>query len=150
VKKLLTVSILLAALASAGASAKTLVNQEDGGLALQGYDAVAFFADGKPVPGDPSITATLDGATYRFATSAHRAAFEKEPAKYAPAFGGYCAMGVAYDGLFPVRIETWQILNGRLVLNKSLEVKAAFDKDPQGNLRKADGNWPGLVEKQGM
>lgn len=149
-KRFLALSILAAALASAPASAKTLVNKADGDLAIQGYDAVAFFTDGKPVAGLPSITSTYDGAVYRFATADHRAAFETEPAKYAPAFGGFCAMGVAYGHVVPIRIETWQILEGRLVLNKDLDVKALFDKDRLGNLHKADGNWPGLVEKNGM
>jgi YHS domain-containing protein len=149
-KKLLVISMLLAAIAATPIPAKTLVNKEGDGLALQGYDPVAFFTEGKPIPGRSSITSSFDGATYRFATDADRAAFDKEPEKYAPAFGGYCAMGVAYEHLVPVKIETWQILDGRLVLNNSLDVKALFDKDHAGNLRKAEGNWPGLLDKNGM
>lgn len=148
-RKILAISFALCALSIASLQAKTLVNNESG-LALQGYDPVAFFTDGKPVLGEAAITASYEGATYRFATADHKAAFEKEPAKYAPAFGGYCAYGVAVGGLYPVKIETWQILDGRLVLNKTLDVKAEFDKDRAGNLKKADGNWPGLVEKKGM
>src|SRR5262245_53206990 len=111
------------------APAASLVNKDGAALGVQGYDPVAFFTEGKPVAGLPSISFVLDGATYRFATEADRAAFQKDPAKYAPAFGGYCAFGVAHGGLAPVQIGTWQILDGRLVLNNSPEVKAMFDKD---------------------
>jgi len=148
-KKLLVSLSVALALAVLPVSAKSLTNVDPGGLALQGYDPVAFFDGGKPVAGLPSITATHEGATYRFATTDHKTAFEKEPAKYVPAFGGYCAFGVAYGGLYPVTIETWQILHGRLVLNKTPEVRAMFDKDKEGNLTKADANWPGLLDKSG-
>jgi YHS domain-containing protein len=149
-KKLLVISAILAALVAPSIDAKTLVNKNDGGLALQGFDPVAFFTEGKPVQGRASITSDYEGATYRFATEQDRAAFVNEPAKYAPAFGGYCAMGVAYEHLIPVKIETWQILDGRLILNRNLDVKAEFDKNHAGNLGKADANWPGLLEKNGM
>jgi YHS domain-containing protein len=70
------------------------VNTDEGGLAIYGYDPVAYFTDGKPVLGSAAFTATHDGATWRFASAAHRELFVKSPARYAPQYGGYCAFGV--------------------------------------------------------
>ena len=136
-------------LSVAAVHAKELVNVDSAGLALQGYDPVAFFADGKAVPGKADLTAMYQGATYRFSTEQHKAAFNQDPAHYAPAYGGFCAYAVSQDHTAPVEIDTWQILNGRLLLNYNLKVKRMFDAERDANVKKADSNWPNLVEKQG-
>lgn len=128
--------------------AKDLVNVDSSGLALQGWDPVSFF-DGKPVGGKVDLTASHAGATYRFASEANRERFRKAPATFVPAFGGFCAMGVTYGGTYPVDVSTWQILEGRLVLNKNAAVREIFDGEPAGNLRKADGKWPEVRERKG-
>ena len=71
------------------------VNVDSKGVILKGYDAVAFFKQGKPVKGNPGIESTYQGATYLFASTADKADFDKDPAKYAPQYGGFCAYGVA-------------------------------------------------------
>ena len=147
VKRLLFVFLALAALSTV-ASAKELLNLENG-VAIQGYDPVAFFADNRPVKGNAQFQSEYRGAKYYFASAEHKAAFDKEPAKYEPQFGGYCAYGASRGKTVPIKIETWEIVNGRLLLQYDLDVKSKFDKDPQGTLRKADENWPGLVEKYG-
>ena len=119
------------------------------GIALNGYDPVAFFTDGKPVNGDPGVTSTHKGATYFFASKAHKAAFEADPEKYAPQYGGYCAYGAALGALFPVDISTWQVRNGKLYLNLNPAIAKEFNKNPEGNIAKAEKNWPGLVKKHG-
>lgn len=131
-----------------GATAKILVNVDGAGVALQGYDPVSFF-DGKPVAGKPDLTAAHEGATYRFASEGNRDRFQKTPARFAPAYGGFCAMGVAFGGLYAVEISTGQILDGRLVLNKNADIKKMFDSGREENSRKADGRWPEIVEKKG-
>jgi YHS domain-containing protein len=73
------------------------VNATITGLALRGYDPVAYFTDGKPIPGDYKITARYNDATYRFASQEHKALFEANPAKYLPQYGGFCAFGAAQD-----------------------------------------------------
>ncbi len=129
---------------------KTLVNVDANGLALQGYDAVAFHTQGKAVKGSPDYTATFDGATYRFSSAANKAQFEANPSAYAPAYGGYCGYGVgAANKLFPVEIDTWQIVDGRLILNLNPDIKKKFDADRDNLIRKADANWPGLVHANG-
>jgi YHS domain-containing protein len=131
------------------AQTRTLLNLDKNGLAIQGYDPVAFFSDGKPVKGNPEFSARNNGALYYFASSEHRDLFQADHAKYEPAFGGYCAYGVSRNKLVEIDVEAWQIANGRLLLQYSKGVRETFNKDSKGNLAKADANWPGLVEKKG-
>jgi len=131
------------------ATAKDLFNLDGNGVAIQGYDPVAFFTDNRPVKGNPQFQSEYHGAKYYFASSEHKAAFDQEPAKYEPQFGGYCAYGASRGNKAPVKIEAWQIVNGRLLMQYDLDIKGKFNQDQQGNLRKADQNWPGLVEKYG-
>src|SRR5262249_48349937 len=70
------------------------------GLAVHGHDVVAYFQDGRPMPGDARFAAVYNGATYRFASQANLDEFKAHPAKYEPAYGGYCAYGVAVGGKF--------------------------------------------------
>jgi len=146
-KKILFAFLALAALSTA-VSAKELLNLENG-VAIQGYDPVAFFTDHRPVKGNAQFQSQYRGAKYYFASAEHKAAFDKEPATYEPQFGGFCAYGASRGKTVPVKIETWEVLNGRLLLQYDLDVKSKFNKDPQGTLKKADENWPGLVDKYG-
>jgi YHS domain-containing protein len=140
--------LILLALPSV-AQAKELNNLDGNGLALQGYDPVGFFTDNRPVKGNQQFQSQYHGATYYFASAEHKAAFDKEPAKYEPQFGGFCAYGASRGKTVPIKIEAWQMVNGRLLMQYDLDVKGKFNTDPQGNLSKADNNWPGLVEKLG-
>lgn len=140
--------LALAIVASACSSTPaSLVNVDSAGLALQGYDPVAFFTEGKPVPGTAQYTATHEGATYRFSSDANRREFEGNPAAYAPAYGGYCGYGVgAANKLFPVEIDTWQIVDGRLILNLNGEIRQKFDTDRENLIRQADKNWAAMAK----
>ena len=146
-KHLLSVFVVLV-LASV-LSAKSLLNLDDKGVAIQGYDPVAYFTDNKPVKGDSSITATHAGATYHFATAEHREAFVKEPDKYAPLYGGYCAYGVSKNATVQIDPSAFVIQEGHLLLQKSKKVLGWWNDDPSGNFVKAQSNWPKLVEKNG-
>jgi len=134
---------------SASAQTKTLLNLDKAGVAIQGYDPVAFFTDHQPVKGKPEFTSQLNGATYEFASREHKALFDKEPARYEPAFGGYCAYGVSRNKLAPIDVDAFQIVDGRLLLQYSRGVRDDFNADQKGNLMKAAQNWPGLVQKKG-
>lgn len=147
--KSFTLGLIACVVLAASAHAKDLLNLDRKGIAIQGYDPVAFFTDGRPVKGDPQFQSDYRGARYYFASSEHKAMFEKDPARYEPQFGGYCAYGVSHGARAPVKIEAWQIVNGRLLMQYDLSVKDEFNKDQQGTLKKADQNWPGLVEKYG-
>jgi YHS domain-containing protein len=150
VMKKLFLALLVATVAlPLAAQTKTLLNVDKNSLAIQGYDPVAFFTEGKPVKGKPEFAARHDGALYYFATKEHRDVFKADPAKYEPAFGGYCAYGVSRNKLIEIEVDAFQIVDGRLLLQYSKGVRGDFNKDTKGNLSKADANWPVLVEKKG-
>ena len=134
---------------SLAAQTKTLLNLDKTGLAIQGYDPVAFFTDGKPIKGKPEFPARYNGALYCFASKEHRDVFKADPTKYEPAFGGYCAYGVSRNKLVEIEVDAFQIVDGRLLLQYSKGIRGDFNRDTQGNLSKADANWPVLMEKKG-
>jgi YHS domain-containing protein len=141
----------LSLLAFAGplvAQTKTFLNLDKNGLAIQGYDPVAFFTENKPVKGRSEFKSVHQGATYYFASAQDKERFDQEPAKYEPAFGGFCAYGVSRNKLVGIDPEAFQILDGRLLLQYSKGVRSDFNKDTQGNLAKANANWPGLLERK--
>lgn len=131
------------------AQTKTLLNLDKSGVALQGYDPVAFFTEGKPVKGRPEFPARHQGGLYYFASKEHRDLFEAAPAKYEPSFGGYCAYGVSRNKLAEIDVNAFQIVGGRLLLQYSKGVRDSFNQDTSGNLTKANANWPALVENKG-
>ena len=141
-------SIAALVLLSASAFAGDLVNVSGASkAAVSGYDTVAFFTDSKPVNGSPFITAEYQGATYFFASEEHKQLFTENPDKYVPQFGGFCAFGVAIDKLLPVDISTWQVRDGKLYLNLNPDILKKFNADFEGNVAKANKNWPGLLKK---
>ena len=101
------------------------------------------------VRGKPEFTSQHGGATYRFRSEKNKAAFDADPVRYVPQFGGYCAYGVSKGKLVAVDPEAFQIVEGRLLLQYSKGVRDDFNQDPAGNLRKADAQWPQLVDKKG-
>jgi YHS domain-containing protein len=147
-KRLFLLLMLVSSIPAFGQS-KSLLNLDKSGVALQGYDPVAFFTQNRPVKGNPQFESKYAGARYFFSSAEDKAIFDANPAKYEPQFGGFCAYGVSRGHTVPIKIEAFQIVNGRLLMQYDLDVKNDFNKDPQGNLQKADQNWPRLVEKQG-
>ena len=141
-------TLLALMLLSSSAFAGDLVNVAGAShIAISGYDPVAFFTDGKPAHGSPFINAMHRGATYFFASEEHKKMFTSNPDRYVPQYGGFCAYGVGYDGLYPVDISTWQIRNDKLYLNFSPETAKKFNSDFDANVAKAEKYWPGLVQK---
>jgi YHS domain-containing protein len=138
---------LLAVLLLFTANAFAQHNVDSSGLALKGYDPVAYFTEKKPVRGKSEFTARHEGATYRFASAANRDAFAAEPGKYAPQYGGYCAFGVASGYKAPIEPDAWTVVEGKLYLNYSQSVRRQWSGDIPGYLRKADANWPTVRSK---
>src|SRR4029453_944839 len=101
------------------APAAEVVNVDKNGIALQGYDPVAYFTDGKPGKGSPEFTATYKGATYQFASEKHKQLFEKSPEKYEPQFGGFCGYAASINKLAPIEVEYFKVLNNRLFFKKT-------------------------------
>jgi|SRR3974390_338667 len=148
-KKLLVLTLFFLGVPVFAQMPKSLQNLDKQGVAIQGYDPVAFFTQNKPMKGDARYQSTYKGAKYYFASGEDKAMFDDKPAKYAPQFGGFCAYGVSQGHTAPVKIEAFQIVNGRLLMQYDLDVKNDFNKDQSGNLAKADQNWPVIVEKKG-
>jgi len=134
--------VLLAA--PAFAAAVDPVNKSRDNVALKGHDPVAYFTESKPVKGVPEFTHTWNGATWRFASVANRDSFAKDPAKYAPQFGGYCAWAVSKNYTADVDPEAWKIVDGKLYLNYSKSVQRMWEKELYDRIQSAEKNWPGL------
>jgi YHS domain-containing protein len=117
------------------------------GVAVGGYDPVAYFTQGKPVKGEAGITLDHMGATWRFASEANRAAFQADPARYAPQYGGYCAWAVSQGYTAKGDPSAWTIAGGKLYLNYDQAVKRGWEKDIPGNVAKGDANWPKVLAK---
>jgi len=129
--------------ALAGNSQKTVSVDADK-VAIQGYDTVAYFTEGKPIKGSPDFEFEWQGARWRFASAAHRDLFSKQPDSYAPRFGGFCA-GAIVDGVF-VRPdpEAWVIVDGKLFLNGSKDGLVDWQQDAAANIAKAEERWKTL------
>lgn len=119
------------------------------GVILDGYDPVAFFTDDKPVKGDQKFQFTYDKAKYYFATQEHLNAFRANPEKYKPQFGGWCAYAVSLGRVAPIDVNTFSIVNGRLVIQHNQRAVNGWNKDVQGNLVLADKYWPKVAGSSG-
>jgi hypothetical protein len=137
---------------SSAETSRTSYNLLGESVGLVGYDAVSYFPEGggKPARGLISISVEHQGVTYRFATEAHKAAFVKNPAKYLPAFGGWCTWAVAELGQrVDVDPESYVVKNGRLLVfyrDPALDTRAKFLENPDVLLKKAEANWPALAK----
>ena len=119
----------------------------DSSGAIRGYDPVAYFTQGRPVKGSPELTHQWKGATWRFASAENRERFAAAPEKYAPQYGGYCAYGVASGYAVKIEPDAWSVVDGKLYLNYDRSVQKSWQSDVPGYIRKADVNWPRVLER---
>ena len=124
------------------ALADTTTATDDNDVILAGHDAVAYFTEGKPVLGRADYTAEFQGAVYRFASAGNRDRFRAQPEQYAPAYGGYCALGTSFGKKFHVDGQAFRIVEGRLYVNKNLQVYETWKQAIPENIVKAEGHWP--------
>ena len=122
------------------------VNATNTGLALRGYDPVAYHTVGKPTVGDFSITAQHNGATYRFSSEENKAAFIADPAKYSPKYGGFCAFGLANGVKVDGDPNLWAVVDGKLYLNLAPPVQKRWDADRENFIKSADKNWENVKD----
>ena len=115
------------------------------GMAIGGYDPVAYFAENGPVKGDAQFTSVHDGATFQFATAENKALFDSDPSAYAPQYGGYCAYAVSRGYTATTVPEAWSIYEGKLYLNFSKSVRALWATNKSGNVEAGDANWPDVL-----
>ncbi len=120
------------------------IDHDSKGIAIRGYDPVAYFMDSKPMKGDSKFTHSWGGATWQFTSAAHRDRFAQSPEKYAPQYGGYCAYAVSEGHTAEIDPNAWKVLDGKLYLNYSLDVREKWQKEQADRIMKADKNWPML------
>jgi YHS domain-containing protein len=133
--------ILLSSLVLTACASSGLVFEKEG-VALRGYDPVAYFTQGQPVKGVPQFQAQHQGAVFHFASQASRDAFAAAPEKYAPQYGGYCAFGMASGYKAATDPTAFTINDNKLYLNYNREVQKMWSADAAGFINKADQNWP--------
>jgi YHS domain-containing protein len=115
------------------------------GLGAKGYDVVAYFADKKATKGSDKFVSEFGGVKWQFASQAHLDEFKKDPTKYAPQYGGFCAWGASVGKLFDVDPENgWTVADGKLYLNFNADINKTFAGDVKGFVAKANGNWANL------
>jgi len=118
---------------------------EPTGLAIRGYDTVAYFTQGKPVEGSEEFATEWQGATWQFSSQEHLDLFTATPEAYAPQYGGYCAYGVAKDGLVKIEPENFSIIDDKLYLNFNDKVQGLWEADIAGFISTADSKFEALL-----
>ena len=139
-------AVLLLSLATLSWGQQDAVFNVDG-LAIRGYDPVAYFTDGEPVAGEADFQWQWQGATWRFVNAANLATFQSDPERYAPQYGGYCAYAVANNYTATTDPGAWHIHDDKLYLNYNRGVRFLWRRDIPGNVASADTNWPAVLGK---
>lgn len=116
----------------------------ESGVAVRGTDIVAYFTEGRPVRGSAAHQLTWRGTVWHFASAAHRDRFAADPEAFAPAYGGFCAWAVSRGYTASTDPQAWRIVDRRLYLNYSLEIRRRWSQDIPGNIALGDANWPRL------
>jgi YHS domain-containing protein len=117
------------------------LNLDSKGVILKGYDPVAYFTQKRAVKGNPKYLSTYQGAIYYFSSAADLSVFKKDPAKYVPQYGGFCADGMRNRQANEINPTVFFILKGKLYLCTSPAAEKQFRSNEQENIRKADQNW---------
>jgi YHS domain-containing protein len=142
--KLVCAVLLFTPASIAISSAADRINTDESGIAIKGYDTVAYFVDGKPLRGSAEFWHKWQGAKWLFVSEKHRDLFAREPNRYAPRYGGYCAGAMALGRIGTVDPEAWAIVEGRLYLNFLISGRDEFVKAPKPIIQRANANWDRL------
>jgi hypothetical protein len=117
------------------------------GVAIGGYDPVAYFKEGKPVKGDKNYSYSWQEASWHFSNQQNLDAFKANPEKYAPQYGGYCAFGMSNGYKASTEADAWTIVGDKLYLNYNLEVRNMWKQKQAEHIQSADKNWPSVKDK---
>lgn len=120
------------------------LNLRADGVAIDGYDPVAYFISGEAVMGKAEFAFEHAGAEYHFSSAENLDAFQADPVKYAPQYGGFCAYAVAHGSTAQIDPQAFTVFEGKLYLNYSDQVRARWRNDAIGYIARADANWPKL------
>lgn len=124
------------------------VNADSKGIAIKGYDAVAYHSVNKPLVGKNAFVFEWNEAKWLFANEEHMRLFMDFPDRYAPKYGGYCAYAVSQGSTADIDPEAWTIVKNRLYLNLDKETQKLWENDMAANINKADSNWPGVLKQK--
>jgi YHS domain-containing protein len=124
------------------------VNKTAAGLALKGYDPVAYFTENKTVSGNEHYQHSWNGARWHFASAENRDAFARNPEQYAPQYGGYCAYAVSHGYSADGDPQVWKIVDRKLYLNYNREARQMWEEDIPGNIGKGNRNWPVFLKRK--
>ena len=116
------------------------------GVAVGGYDPVAYFKEGRAVKGSKEITTTWDGVKWRFSSAENRDKFIAMPQKFSPQYGGYCAYAVAKNATAKGDPRNWKIVDDKLYLNYNSRIQKRWEKRQSSFIEKADKNWPSVLK----
>ena len=131
-----------ASLGTAHAADEFFLANPEKNIAISGYDAVAYHTVGAPTKGSAEFKYEHDGVTWKFASAENLEAFKAEPAKYKPAFGGWCAVGTSKGKKVPTQAHLFKIVDGQLYLNSSDGAQSLFLKETTARISNANTNWP--------
>lgn len=143
-KKPITLIAILLFVTGSYAQSSQVFKTDEG--AIRGYDAVAYFKEGKPVQGLKEHVVEWNDAKWYFSSKENKDLFEKNPEKYAPQYGGYCAYGTAEGHKAPTQPDAWSIVDDKLYFNYNKKVQTEWKKDQAELIKKADKNWPTVKE----
>ncbi len=128
------------------ATTERVIANRYSGLAIEGFDPVAYFVDARPMIGLPEFEASESGVVWRFRNEGNRASFVAHPDIYGPRFGGYDPCDLARGVTFAGNPRFWLVSEQRLYLFGREENRDAFATDPQRFLREANARWPALEQ----
>jgi hypothetical protein len=131
---------------ASAATTERLVVDRHTGLALYGFDPVAYFTDAEPLVGRPQFELSFAGAVWRFRNEGNQAAFRDRPDVYMPGFGGYDVLAVGRGVAVPANPHNWLVMDGRLYLFESPAARHAFVADPGTALGAAQARWPEVLK----
>jgi hypothetical protein len=117
------------------------------GLAMDGFDPVAYFVDAEPKLGRPGLERRHAAVTWRFANEGNRAAFAADPDVYMPRFGGYDPVALGRGAATAGHPKLWRIANRRLYLFYSVEARSVFGNNPEGTIEAAERHWPEVLRR---
>lgn len=127
-------------------AAKPEIFSSASNIAISGFDPVAYFTKQMAVEGNASYSNNYKGAIWQFSNQENLDKFVAMPTKYAPQYGGYCAYAVSLGSTASTDPEAWTIVDGKLYLNNTIGVREIWRNDIPGNIKKADKNWPGVLQ----
>lgn len=141
-KELFVAPFLFFALVGAETALAKPVVHSPKGVAIGGYDPVAYFEKKGEQLGKAEHASQHEKATWYFVSAANKAAFDKEPGKYAPQYGGWCAYAMSRGDKAKIDPKAWTIHDGKLYLNYSLDIMKKWRKNMANYINNADGHWP--------